>query len=72
MTQEITIAEKAGKNLKNLIKVSKFRTQDNFASNGVHVDPVTLRRWIAHGIKDINLIYEIAKILDVDFMELLK
>ena len=38
----------------------------------MYVDPVTVRRWIAHGIKDINTIAEIAKIFNVDFMELLK
>jgi hypothetical protein len=72
MTQNLTPAERAGKNLKNLIKESKFKTQENFAYEGIHVDPVTVRRWIAHGIKDVNTIQEIANIFGVDFMELLK
>ena len=72
MAQDLNLAEKAGKNLKNLIKVSKYRTQENFAVEGIGVDPVTIRRWIAHGIKDINVIEEIAKKLGVDFIELLK
>lgn len=72
MANELTLAEKAGKNLKTLIKSSKYRTQDNFACEGMHVDPVTVRRWIAHGIKDINVISEIAKLFDVEVMELLK
>ena len=72
MTQKLTLAEKAGKNLKNLIKKSEFKTQENFANEGIRVDPVTVRRWIAHGIKDINTIQEIADIFGIDFMELLK
>ena len=72
MTQNLTPAERAGKNLKNLIKESKFKTQENFAYEGIHVDPVTVRRWIAHGIKDVNTIQEIANIFGVDFMELHK
>ena len=72
MTEKITLAQKAGKNLKNLIKKSEFKTQDKFAVDGIHVDPVTVRRWIHSGIKDINTIQEIADIFGVDFMELLK
>ncbi len=72
MARTLTLAEKAGKNLKNLIKKSEFKTQENFANDGIGVDPVTVRRWIAHGIKDINTIQEIADIFDIDFMELLK
>ena len=59
-------------NLKVLIKKSKYKTQDNFAKEGIHVDPTTVRRWIAHGIRDINVIEEIAEILDINFMELFK
>ena len=72
MTQKITLAQKAGKNLKNLIKESEYKTQERFAVEGIGVDPVTVRRWIAYGIKDINTIQEIADIFGVDFMELLK
>lgn len=72
MTQQLTLAERAGKNLKNLIKNSEYKTQDRFATEGMFVDPATVRRWIAHGIKDINLIAEIAEIFGVDFQELLK
>ena len=71
MTQNLTPAERAGKNLKNLIKESKHKTQEKFAEV-ISVDPVTVRRWIAHGIKDINTIQEIANIFGVDLMELLK
>ena len=72
MTQQLTLAEKAGKNLKNLIKNSEYKTQERFATEGMFVDPVTVRRWIAYGIKDINTIQEIAEIFGVDFMEILK
>lgn len=72
MTHELSLAEKAGRNLKNLIKESEYKTQERFAFDGIRVDPVTVRRWIAHGIKDVNTIKEIADIFGVDFMELLK
>ena len=36
------------------------------------VDPVTVRRWIAHGIRDVNTIYEISVILEVEISDLLK
>lgn len=70
--KEKTLAEKIGTNLKTLIKESKFRTQDRFASEGMNVDPVTVRRWISKGIRDINTIYEISKVLDVSIEELIK
>lgn len=66
------ISERIGKNLKNLIKVSKYKTQDRFASEGMYVDPTTVRRWIYRGIKDVNTIKEIADTLEIDFWELLK
>ena len=72
MTQELTLAERAGKNLKNLIKKSKYKTQERFAYEAMYVDPTTVRKWIHNGIKNINLIQEIADIFGVDFMELLK
>ena len=72
LMKEKTLAEKIGTNLKTLIKESKFRTQDRFASEGMNVDPVTVRRWISKGIRDINTIYEISKVLDVSIEELIK
>lgn len=70
--EKITVSEKVGKNLKFLIKKSKYRTQDKFAIEGIKVAPVTVRRWIAHGIRDINTIYEISIILEVDITDLFK
>lgn len=71
MTQyKLTPAEIVGKKLKNLIKQSEFRTQENFAE-AMNVDPTTVRKWLYKGINNLNLIYEIADVLDVDFKELL-
>ena len=66
------LSKRVGKNLKILIKNSKFKTQDKFANEGMHVDPVTVRRWIANGIRDVNTIYEISEILEVSFMDFFK
>ena len=70
-TQNLLPAEKAGKNLKNLIKQSQYRTQDKFAY-AFGSDPSTVRRWIHNGINNVNTIKQIADFLDVDFLELLK
>lgn len=72
MTQKITLSKRIGRNLKNQIKVSKYKTQDRFATEAMYVDPSTVRRWIANGIKDVNTLEEIARALEIDFMELLK
>lgn len=65
------LSQRVGKNLKNLIRNSKYRTQENFAFI-MNVDPTTVRRWLSSGVKDINTIEEIAIKLEIDFMELLK
>ena len=72
MTQEITISKRIGRNLKNQIKASKYKTQDRFATEAMYVDPSTVRRWISNGIKDVNTLEEIARALEIDFLELLK
>ena len=72
MTQKITLSKRIGRNLKNQIKASKYKTQDKFATEAMYVDPSTVRRWIANGIKDVNTLEEIARALEIDFMELLK
>ena len=66
----LSASQRAGKNLKNLIKSSKYKTQENFAYV-MNVDPTTVRRWLSTGVKDVNTIEEIAIKLDIDFMELL-
>ena len=72
MTQKFTLAKRVGLNLKNLIKNSVYKTQDKFAIEAMFVDPSTVRRWISNGIRDLNLIEQIADIFDIDFMELFK
>ena len=67
----LSASQRAGKNLKNLIKSSKYTTQENFAYV-MNVDPTTVRRWLSTGVKDVNTIEEIAIKLEVGFMELLK
>lgn len=67
----LSASQRAGKNLKNLIKSSKYKTQENFAYV-MNVDPTTVRRWLSTGVKDVNTIEEIAIKLEVGFMELLK
>ena len=66
-----TLSEQIGINLKGLIKKSKYKTQDRFAIDGMNVDPVTVRRWISKGIRDINTIFEISIVLEVSIEELI-
>ena len=61
---------KAGKNLKRIIKEKGF-TQEQFAEQ-MYVDPTTVRRWLAHGIKDIDTISIIAEFFGIDVMDILK
>ena len=70
MSQKADWAKKAGQILKRSIKRSPYRTQTNFAEKA-NVDPTTVRRWIAHGIKDIALIEEIANLFGMDAIEFL-
>lgn len=64
------MSARAGKNLKRIIKEKGF-TQEQFAEQ-MYVDPTTVRRWLAHGIKDIDTISTIAGIFDIDVMDILK
>lgn len=72
MTNEISIEKRVGINLKKLIRESRFKTQEKFACDGMFVDPTTVRKWIKNGINSLKTISEIARVLDVSFMELLK
>ena len=69
--KKVSLAKKAGLNLKRLIRKSKYKTQVNF-SKVMGVNPTTIRRWIYYGINDINKIVSIAEKLNIDFKELLK
>ena len=64
-----SMSARAGKNLKRIIKEKGF-TQEQFAEQ-MYVDPTTVRRWLAHGIKDIDTIYTIARFFDINVMDIL-
>lgn len=72
MNQDLELSRRVGKNLKHCIKNSKFKTQENFAKNGIFVESSTLRRWLAYGLNDINTIEKIANVLEIDYKELFK
>ena len=59
-----------GANLKRLIKESEYRTQEAFAE-ACFADARVIRRWIKHGIKNIDTIAFVAEKLNVDVMALL-
>lgn len=69
--EQNNLALKVSQNLKVLIKKSVYRTQDNFAE-ALHVDPTTLRKWLAHGIPNLEKLDQIAKLLGKKPWELLK
>ena len=71
MTHKKKKSEIVGFNLKIQIRLSEYKTQENFAE-AMLVDPSTVRRWIKYGVKDVNLIEEIANKLKINFWELLK
>lgn len=62
MMQQDSLSVRAGKNLKRIIKEHGL-TQEQFAEQ-VHVDPTTLRRWLAHGIDKMSTIEEILRIFN--------
>ena len=72
MTQVDERLAKVGQNLKKFISESKYKTQVSFALDGMHQDPSVIRRWIKHGVNSLSTIMYIAKVLEIDFMELLK
>lgn len=63
---------KVGQNLKKFISESKYKTQVSFAMDGMGKDPSVIRRWIKHGINSLTTIMQIADVLEIDFLELLK
>ena len=69
MMQDDSLSARAGKNLKRIIKEKGF-TQEQFAEQ-MFVDPTTVRRWLAHGIKDIDTICLIANFFDMDVIDIL-
>lgn len=68
---EKILSKVAGQNVKNLIKNSKYKSQDNFAYEfGAEIR--TVNRWLNEGIKNIDLLQEIANFFEVEIIELLK
>ena len=63
--------KKLGATLKRLIKASRFHTQENFAYDGVFVDPKTVRNWVAGKLDSLETLCMIAEVLDVDVMAIL-
>ena len=70
MMQTDSLSARVGKNLKRIIKENGF-TQEQFAEQ-MYVDPTTVRRWLAHGIKDIDTISTIAEFFGIDVMDILR
>ena len=70
MMQNDSLSILVGKNVKRIIKEKGF-TQEKFAEK-MCVDPTTVRRWLAHGIKDIDTIRSIADLFGIDVMDILK
>ena len=64
-------SEKLGQTLKRLIKMSKYRTQENFAYDAVYVDPKPVRNWVAGKLDSLATLSMIAEALDVDVMAIL-
>lgn len=70
MVQDDSLSVRAGKNLKRIIKEKGF-TQEKFAEK-MYVDPTTVRRWLANGIKDIDTIQRIAGFFGIELEDILK
>ena len=64
MDKKLLGLEQRGQNLKHLISISKYKTQENFAEV-VCVDVRTLRRWISNGFNCIDIAEICADALDV-------
>lgn len=72
MTQVDETLTKVGQNLKKFISQSKYKTQVSFAIDGMNQDPSVIRRWIKYGVNRLSTIIDIAKVLEINFMELFK
>ena len=59
-----------GANLKRLIKESDCKTQEEFAYR-FGTSPRNVGRWINEGIKNLDIIQQIATFFDVDVLALL-
>ena len=70
MMQDESLAVKAGKNLKRIIKENGL-TQEKFAEQ-MYVDPTTVRRWLANGIDKVSILEQIANFFDISVMDILQ
>ena len=61
----------AGENVKRLIKESRYRTQEGFAS-AFGAELRTVNRWLNIGIKQIDTLQEIADFFSVEITILLQ
>ena len=59
-----------GANLKRLIKESNCKTQEEFAHQ-FGTSPRNVGRWVNEGIKNLDIIQQIATFFDVDVLTLL-
>lgn len=59
-----------GENLRNLIKESDLKTQEEFAFR-FGTDVRTVSRWINHGIDSLETIQQIADFFDLDVLTIL-
>lgn len=65
------LSQIAGKNLKRIIKSSKYKSQEEFAyAFGAEIR--TVSRWLNNGIKNLDTLQEIADFLKIDVLSLLK
>lgn len=71
MDNELSLSLVVGKNLKRVIRSSKYRTQENFAY-AFGTDVRSVSRWLNAGVKNIDTLEDIANFLEVDIFELLK
>lgn len=70
MMQNDSLSVRAGKNLKRIIKEHGL-TQEKFAELK-HVDPTTVRRWLANGIDKLSILEEIAKFFNISVSDILE
>ena len=64
MDNDLSLAKKAGKNLKVLIK--KLHITQEQASSMLHIEERTLRNWLKNGIDRISTLELICKVFNLD------
>lgn len=69
MTQPVTLQEKIGRNLKELLR-QKHLTQEKFAEY-CSVEARTVRKWIQKGIDKISVVEQIAIVLEIGIKDVM-